>query len=361
MAPSPLSYYTQTIKNQADKARLLVVGNQGADLDSIASALVLAWHLTHQQPANGAVPLIATGRHDLRLRPEVTFVLEQAGIEASNLLFIDDSQVAAMLARGVDLVLVDHNGLEPGLPLAQQRVAAIIDHHQDEGHFADAKPRLIDQVGSTATLVAELVFTNEVKPDKAAALLLLSAILIDTVNLSSTAGRCSERDRKMAARLLAITQRDRESFFTDLQQAQHDLAGLGSEELLRKDYKQWPSPLGSYGISTVLLSLASWQQREVGLSEAVAQFAQDKDLEVFVVMLASQEVQFKREIIIFCRQTEIQASLEIFLENKGLDLTVIEGDAVLEGGLVRIYSQGNISISRKKLQPLIQSFLTGPA
>lgn len=36
---------------------------------------------------------------------------------------------------------------------------AVLDHHADEGLYGSAKPRIIEMVGSTATLVAEQFFS----------------------------------------------------------------------------------------------------------------------------------------------------------------------------------------------------------
>lgn len=359
MTSLPFSHYIKSMQDQAGRSGLIVLGNQAADLDSIASALVLAWHLAGQQPQKNPVALIARRRCDLNLRPELKFVLARAGINPDHLLFRDDVELGKKMAQGAELVLVDHNSLEAPLPPGQQRVTAIIDHHHDQGAFPDASPRIIDQVGSTATLVTELVLREKGEMAASAALLLLSALLMDTVNLSAQAGRRTARDQTMAEKLLALSGVERESFFTSLQQAQHDLKGLSTQQLLGRDYKEWPGPVGRYGMSTVPLSLDQWLQQETDLTSALARFARQKGLTLLIVMLVSYEPDFQRELIIFCRHQELLIHLMSFLEQQGLRLSIPQrSTAVAErDGYLGFYRQDNVSISRKKLQPLIHRFL----
>ncbi len=362
MAAGLFSQYIRDMKRQARNAGFIVLGNQGADLDSIASALALAWHLAGQQPEKIIVPLIAKPRHGSRLRPEVRFVLAKAGINPDDLLFTDDVELDKLLQQGAGLILVDHNSLETTSPSSTPGVTAIIDHHHDGGAFPDAEPRIIAEVGSTATLIGELILGETGEMELTPGLLLLSAILMDTANLSDKAGRSTDRDQNMAVTLLTICGVEREIFFTSLQQAQYDLAGLSSAELLASDYKEWPSRAGDYGMSTVLVSLSRWQQREAELGSVIAQFALRKKLSILIVMMASHGPDFQRELILFCRHREIHLKLEAYLRGQGLDLSTVQGVETMVdgGGFMGMYRQGNVLISRKKLQPLVHSFLSGP-
>ncbi|MBU1641070.1 MAG: DHH family phosphoesterase [Proteobacteria bacterium] len=360
MAADPFLSYIRTIKSQASQAGLIVLGNQGADLDSIASALVLAWHLATQQPKKTPVAVIAIPRHELNLRPEALFILAECGINPEDLLFSDDVDLDELLRQGAELVLVDHNSLNPSFITAEPGVASIFDHHHDAGEFLNAEPRLIDKVGSTATLVAEFVLQDKGEITANGALLLSGALLLDTVNLSAKAGRSTGRDKEMAIKLLGICGRDQDTFFHTLQKAQDDLSGLTSKDLLARDYKEWQSPFGPYGISTVLLALASWQQRETDLASVIAHFATHKKVPVFIVMMASHTPDFKRELILFCQHKELHTGLISYLDNQ--DLHLVATHKTLEttdhSGFLTMYNQGNVAISRKRLQPLVHTYLS---
>lgn len=361
MATGRFVHSISQMKIQADNTALIVLGNQGADLDSIASSVVLAYHLADRQPEKAPIALIAMPRRDLRLRPEVAFIFARAGIEPKDLVFSDDVDLGALLARGAELVLVDHNNVDHGLAAANQRVTAIIDHHHDEGRFPEAKPRLIAKVGSTATLIAEIVLAEKGEIDTSAALLLLGAILMDTVNLSDKVGRSTARDREMADRLLLVTGVGRQTFFAELLQSQYDLGGLSSAELLKRDFKRWTSPAGSYGMSTVLVSLKRWQERDRQLCSTIASFACQKNVAILIVMLVSQVEDFRRELIVYCRNKDMYAALESYLSAQGLDLSAVQDAESIPGraGLIGMYRQGNVAMSRKKLQPLVQAFFSG--
>ncbi len=359
MTPSLFSRHQRSIIKQAQNADLIVMGNQGADLDSIASALVLAWHLSLKQPEKNIAALIAIPRNELRLRPEAAFVFAEAKINSDNLLFLDDIDLETLLAKGSELILVDHNHLPVNLSQWEHRVTAVIDHHHDRRDFMHAAPRLIAKVGSTATLVGELVLQVGGVIDASSARLLLSAILLDTVNLNVESGRCTDRDQEVASQLLAICGEDQDSYYQRLNFAQHDLSALTSQELLGRDFKEWDFPAGKYGMSTVLRSLTDWQHLEADLVDTVAKFALKKELTFLIVMLASQSPDFQREIIIFCQEIGLHEKLTAYLDTQQLDLSCISGPekVVGERGYVSFYSQGNVSISRKKLQPLVHSYL----
>jgi exopolyphosphatase len=360
MAADPFLSYIRGSKSQVSQAGLIVLGNQGADLDSIASALVLAWHLATRQPEKAPVAVIAIPRHELILRPEVLFILAECGINPEDLLFSDDVDLDGLLRRGAELVLADHNSLNPSLITAKPRVASIFDHHHDDGRFLEAAPRIIDKVGSTATLVAEYVLQDKGEITVTAALLLAGAILLDTVNLSDKSGRSTGRDKEMAIKLLYICGRDNDTVFNTLQKAQYDLSGLTSNKLLAKDYKEWQSPLGNYGISTVLLSLESLAKQEAELALVVAHFAVSKKVPVFIVMTASHTPYFKRELILFCQNKALHTGLATYLDNQDLHLAATQKALEIadQSGFLTMYNQGNAAISRKKLQPLIHTYLS---
>jgi exopolyphosphatase len=359
--PSPsFSHYIRAMRQQPDRAGLVVLGNQAADLDSVASALVLAWQLSCGSPPHEAIGLIAIPRCDLVLRPEVLFILAQAELDPADLLFIDDLDLGGMLTQGAKLALVDHNRPETTLPLAVHQVMAILDHHEDTGAFPKASPRIIEPVGSTATLVAERLCRGMDPVDRTAALLLLGAILLDTGNLGAPAGRCTARDRAMAARLLEVTGRRQDDLFRDLHQARQELGGLSSGELLARDYKKWESPLGRYGMSSVLLSQVQWRQREPRLAPHLAAFAAAKGLELMVVLLIKQGDEFRREMLLYGRDKGLVHDLACFLNSEGAQLTAENtgGPEPAGPGWLASHCQGNRAMSRKELQPLIHRFLS---
>ncbi|KAI1113436.1 exopolyphosphatase-like protein [Nemania sp. NC0429] len=177
-----------------------VVGNESADLDSLCSALLLAYFHTYAPPkkrasigdgnvnGNGGgssrtlhIPVCHLYRADLALRPEFAAVLRDADVRGEDMFTLEDvlppppqqQQGGRGGSRGRDggdanneieiapedtrWLLVDHNEMTG--PLASRfasRVVGCVDHHADEGVVPrDATPRVIEKSGSCASLVLE--------------------------------------------------------------------------------------------------------------------------------------------------------------------------------------------------------------
>ncbi|KXJ92437.1 hypothetical protein Micbo1qcDRAFT_195308 [Microdochium bolleyi] len=174
-----------------------VVGNESADLDSLCSALVLAYFKS--QPALRAspegsspsssspvsqddpraqrgssstlhIPLCNIPRADLALRPELTAVLRGAALTPAEVLTLDDlppvasssspPSPSALNPEDTRWLLVDHNVLTG--PLARDyaaqggAVVGCIDHHEDEGRLPGAcDPKIVEKSGSCMSLVVE--------------------------------------------------------------------------------------------------------------------------------------------------------------------------------------------------------------
>lgn len=77
----------------------LVLGNEAADLDSIACAASYAALLRDTGDA-GALPLVAVPRADLALRADVTWLLRRLGVDAAALPFADEVDARALRDAG---------------------------------------------------------------------------------------------------------------------------------------------------------------------------------------------------------------------------------------------------------------------
>ena len=103
----PLNLFLSDARSRAQTQDIdmLVFGNEAADLDSVVSAIGLAWMLGNSSNPCSALPLIPTKRDDFRLKTESRWVLSQTGIDTEHLFFIDDIQPGVVvhdtLIRGV--------------------------------------------------------------------------------------------------------------------------------------------------------------------------------------------------------------------------------------------------------------------
>lgn len=225
---------------QEEPLLVLVMGNDAGDLDSVVSAVSLAYLITHfgfgRRPRQGdfpidpdhdpwsspaspphsssrpviAVPVIQTEQQNAKLRPENTLFLETVLAEQyDELVWLDqflswlkgeDSATTWRLApeNHVAFALVDHNRLAPRwMNNVSRTVYTIIDHHQDEGAHEESLLRVVEgpessySAGSCASLVT-IVYSEELSQQKDTSLpgalasvgaLLLGPILLDTKGL----------------------------------------------------------------------------------------------------------------------------------------------------------------------------------
>ena len=235
-------------------SKLIVLGNQAGDLDSMASSVAyaalcsLSLFGSSGVSAAQVLPIMPIPRADFHLRREAVYVFQQAGISVDDLVFWDEVDLATCMARA-NIVLVDHNELRADLvdlvdvggevwADSGSRVSGGVDQHVDKGKYLDAKPRIIEPVGSTATLVTqEFLRQGEAIPQEIV-ILLAGTLLLDTVNLDAQAGRVTAADREAAAYLLPRCPLPREEYYANIRAEKFNMQGFTSEELLRKDYKE---------------------------------------------------------------------------------------------------------------------------
>ena len=336
----------------------IVIGNEAADLDSMASAVLYAYYKSQASPAGAAsyVPLINIPRADFKLRTEAAFLFSHAGVKTESLLFAEDVDLPALHAAGkLELVLIDHNKLASVQAPLENAVVEIIDHHKDEGLYTNISNRIIEPVGSAATLVAEALLKNESVLEQGSATLLLGTILLDTVNLDPEAQRATEKDQKIVDTLLSLTGANRQELFDKLQEEKFNVSSLDSSDLLRKDYKEWMLGQKNVGFSSVLLSVADWLKKDSALSSSLGDYAKARKLDVLIAMNAYTDPQFTRELVVYCQDDALRTKLLGFLEASDLGLTKLEGSV---DGATALYAQANLGYSRKKLQPVMNDFFT---
>lgn len=331
----------------------VVMGNEAADLDSMASAVLYSFlkSKVDPDPSHCYVPFAPIPKEDFKLRTEAVYLFKEAGVGQEALTFQGQIDLQRLHHEGrLALILVDHNKLGKEFVAFEGVVEEIIDHHKDEGSYPQARTRKIEPVGSTCTLVADEYF--RLAPEllgRREALLLLGTILLDTVNLDPKAGRVTPKDTEVADKLKPLIELDPNALFETLQQEKFNVDALQTADLLRKDYKEYTAGKVRYGMSTVLLSLESWKKKDPHLQQELEKYRKGRNLNLLVVMIAYTEPKFQRELVLAAESESLSASLAEYLNSKGAQLAGIG----FPGG----YTQGNAEYSRKKMQPLVQEFL----
>lgn len=258
----------------AQESIIHVFGHRNPDSDTICSALVVADWLNYT--ARPARPFRLG-----ELTPETRYILQVAGVAQPDLLHDD--------LTNKKVWLVDFTDVEQGpLTLPDSDVIGIIDHHRVGTIVTKNPPDVwIRAVGCCATVILTILTTESPMPLSAAqAILLLGAILSDTVALSGPT--TTPRDRESVAILRDIAGVDYDAFVAGLLAAKTSLEGQSAAQLLHRDAK-------NYQIHGVSLLLAQIEVRDMsdinphlpGLKQEMERAKREMGLEMVVLMLTN--------------------------------------------------------------------------
>ncbi|MGV4274424.1 manganese-dependent inorganic pyrophosphatase [Citrobacter farmeri] len=202
-----------------------VTGHLNPDSDAICTAFMAARWLNMRGLQATAWRLGEPNR-------ETRFLFERAGLALPPLL--------EMPLTDQDVWLVDFTEPTQGPEtLLASNIVGIIDHHRLGGLVTRLPPEVwIKPVGSSATLLWQLMSQeNRAQITPAQALLLLGAILSDTVTMRSPTTTAD--DRLAVEELTTLAGIDLAAFSADLLSAKTSVEGLSAGELLQKDIKRF--------------------------------------------------------------------------------------------------------------------------
>jgi manganese-dependent inorganic pyrophosphatase len=184
------------------------------------------------------------------------------------------------------VMLVDHAEQAQSVPgIEQAEIVEILDHH----HIGSIETRVpvtatFDPVGSTATLVTERFRQNGMEPSRPTAVMLLCAVLSDTVILNSpTTTRRDHGVVEYLERALALEARElgREMF-----EATADVSEVGAGEIVTRDAKRYEVPGGqTICIAQIEVVGRGLLERKQELLDAMARERENKDLHLYALMI----------------------------------------------------------------------------
>ena len=353
----------KTSLNKEEQMVTIVLGNESADLDSVVSAVMLAYLKKRVGSHEVYVPLVNIRRADLALRADVTWLLEVTGVEVSDLLFVDEVDMHELhRKKRVAIYLVDQNRLPRMLEKLEEVVVGVLDHHVDEGKLMNIEERHIAPVGSCASLVAEMIAAQDpqILADHSVCKLMLSAILADTVCLNRDTGRTTDLDEQMAALLLrGAGSLGAKGLFENLRELKCSQESFGTYDTLRRDFKQWRFGNVEVGMSSNNLPVQRIVGRE-NFHRDLDCFMKDKKLDyLFILPSFVDEAQvYRRQLVIIpsaqCVPHIARLSQHLTAEAVGLHLQEELQAGMPTGSLV--FQQRNVKASRKVLQPILQEF-----
>ena len=168
-------------------------------------------------------------------------------VHYSAAVVVDESGAPAGVVTRAELVnpaprqvlLVDHAEQAQSVPgIETAHIVEILDHH----HIGSIETRFpvaatFDPVGSTATLVVERFRSNGREPQRPTAMMLLAAILSDTVILSSPT--TTPRDHTVVSYLEELLSLDARDFGTEMFEASSDVGDVPAADIVRRDAKEY--------------------------------------------------------------------------------------------------------------------------
>ncbi|WFC95735.1 exopolyphosphatase [Malassezia brasiliensis] len=372
MASAPLAAFLRTRKGlAAHGATHWVLGNEAGDLDSLACAIGFAFLSQYAEPSGPQwVPVVQTPRADLVLRPENLAMLHKCSVDPEALVCVDE-----MPALGADavLALVDHNRVSDAFRAAH--VAAVVDHHADEGMHTDAGARVVvppERAGSCASVLTTY-FAPRLPPapplPPAMADLLLSAVLIDTYNFSPEAGKAQAVDeaaRAFLARQSSYPDADAQAaLFDALVRAKSDVSGLSVAQKLRRDYKLLECETQGGGVwrigtsSTVEPLAALVRDGSDALTDALRTFCTERKLDVEVVLAGFHDDagQAHRELLVYAPDARSPFGEALAAHRAhGVDLAPLAVPGLAASGAwCAAYTQRDARVTRKQFAPAVRA------
>src|SRR5215212_259659 len=165
---------------------------------------------------------------------------------------VDQSKVPLGVVSRTDLLnpkprrvlLVDHAETGQSVKgVEKAQVVEILDHH----HIGDIEtntpiPAIFDPVGSTATLIVERFKASGLRPEDSTAVMLLAAVLSDSVVLNSPT--TTERDVEVVEYLEEMLGVDAQEFGMEMFEASSDVSDVSAEEIVNRDAKEYATSSG---------------------------------------------------------------------------------------------------------------------
>lgn len=201
-----------------------VIGHINPDTDATCAPIAYAWYLKNSK--GFGVEAYRTGE----LNKETLFVLEKFNIEVPEIL--------ESLSEGDEYYLLDTNNPEELLPgFEKAKLQGIIDHHKLFGGLSTESPIdvVIETVGCTSTIVYNIIKDENLDIPKEIAGLMLSAIISDTLNMTSPT--TTEKDKVAIKELSEIAEVDSDEYASEMFSAKSDLTGMTARDILLGDSK----------------------------------------------------------------------------------------------------------------------------
>ena len=280
-----------------------VVNERGALVGAITARALARRYVCGAQPGPADAAALDTASSELMEEPElvcspddllsdVAPLIKDSSAGAA-IVNDDDGHPVGLLGRGElvspvrrRVILVDHAELAQAVPgIEHAEIVEILDHH----HIGSIETRLpvratFDPIGSTATLVTERFRDHGIEPSRASTMLLLGAVLSDTMILKSPT--TTDRDAKVLDYLGGLLGVDARAFGREMFEVSSDVSGVSAAELVKRDAKGYKSGNGTpFIVAQIEVVGDSVLERRQELLDAISHERDAQGVELYALMV----------------------------------------------------------------------------
>ena len=252
--------------------KILIFGHKNPDTDTICSSMVK--EILDKKNGCKNTKAVRLGE----LNKETQFVFDYLGIKAPELI--------DKVEEGQEVMLVDHNEFTQSVDgIEKAKILSVTDHHRI-ANFQTIEPLyyLAKPYGCTSTILFEEFKTQGHEIEKTEAMLMLSAIISDTLLLKSPT--CTEKDIEAYKELEKIAEIDANEYGLKLLKAGTDISTFSAEEVINLDAKEFDEKGKKFVIAQVnTADIDDVFSRKEELSFAIEKEISDKQLDVFIFMI----------------------------------------------------------------------------
>ena len=269
--------------------KILIFGHKNPDTDSICSSIVME---DLEKKLGNDCMAVRTGK----INKETQYVLNYLGME--EIPYIEDVE------DGTKVILVDHNeATQSPANIVNAKILKVIDHHTINFKAANLLYYRAEPVGCTSTVLYHLYKENKFEIEKNIAVLMLSAIVSDTLLFKSPT--CTEEDKKAVEELAKIAGINVEEYGMEMLKAGTDLDDFSEEELINIDAKEFNSNGINYVIAQVnTVCIPDVLKRKEKIEEVINQAIESRELKLFVFAI-TDIVNSNSEAIVLGERTDI--------------------------------------------------------
>ena len=249
----------------------LIFGHKNPDTDTICSSMV---HEILDRKNGYNTKAVRLGK----INKETEYVL--------NYLKIDAPELIEEVEEGQPVILVDHNEFNQSVKgIEKAKILGVTDHHRI-ANFETAEPLYYNArpYGCTSTILFEDFKKYDQPIEKTEAILMLSAIISDTLLLKSPT--TTDYDRKAVEELGKIADIDVQTYGLEMLKAGTALDDFSAEELINLDAKELEKDGTKFVIAQVnTVSIEDALKREEELKQAINKQIEEKGLKLFVLAI----------------------------------------------------------------------------